>query len=90
MGTPGRLWGWDSGPGRLCSWALQGDSGVGYSKETLGLGIRGKSGVGHSRKLWGWVLQGDFGFGHSGTLSRPGEEKSSERGEARRRVEFKI
>ena len=29
------------GPGTLCGWALQGDSGVGHSREILGLGTPG-------------------------------------------------
>ena len=66
LGTPRRLCGWALGtPGR--------HSGLGTQEETLGLGTPGK--------IWGWALQGDSGFGHSGTLSRLGEEKSSERGE---------
>ena len=36
-------------------WALQGDSAVGHSRETLGLGTPGR----------GWALQGDSGVGHS-------------------------
>ena len=54
MGTPGRLWGW----------ALQGDSGVGHFRETLGLGTPGRPGhsseplgLGTLRtpgRLWGW------------------------------------
>ena len=78
LGTPGRLWGW----------ALQGDSGGGHSRETLGLGTPGRfwgcalqeslgwelQGVGAPGIFWGWTLQGV-------SKSRPGEEKSSGRGE---------
>ena len=39
----------------LRGWALQGDSGVGHSRETLGLGTPGT--------LCGWALQGDTGVG---------------------------
>ena len=66
LGTPGTLWGW----------ALRGHSGVGHSKENLGLGIGGDSfGVGHSRETLGvgtpgtwtlvWALQRDSKAGHS-------------------------
>ena len=68
-------------------WAFQGVSGVGHSRETLGLGIPGVSGlgtpgifgVGHSR---GWAVQGVSAVGHS--------RKSLGVDRARRRVEFKI
>ena len=65
--------------------ALQGDSGVGHSRETLDRSLW----VGHSMESLGWALQGDSGVGHSreslgvdrARRRVPGEEKSSGRGE---------
>ena len=60
---------------------FEGDSGVGHSRETLRMGTPGVcwrwalKGV-----FWGWAFQTVSGVGHS-RESRPGEEKSSERGE---------
>ena len=92
LGTVGRLWGWallDSWgwalqaggwalgtPGRLCAWALQGDSGAGHSGKFWGWALQGDCGVGHSRETLGLGTQGI-----SATRSRPGEEKSSGRGD---------
>ena len=71
---------------RLWGWALQGDS-----EKTLGLGISGNSG--HSRETLGLGTPGVSGWAIRGVLnlcnwavqgvsrSRPGEEKSSGRGE---------
>ena len=54
-------------------WALQGDSGVEHSRETLGLGTPGVSKVGLSRETLGlgtpgrrWALQENSGIGASG------------------------
>ena len=88
LGTPGRLWGWAprlglgtpgsllgwpglGNSGRLWDWALQHSLGwalqvIGHSRESLKSGTPGS--------LWGWAVQG-------GSRSRPGEEKSSGRGE---------
>ena len=68
LGTLGSLCGLGT-PGRLCGWVSggQGVSGV-------GLQILRVSGVGHFLESLGWALQGV-------SRSRPGEEKSSGRGE---------
>ena len=49
LGTPWSLWGW----------ALQGVSGVGHSRQFVGLGTAGSL-----RSLWGGALQGVSGVGH--------------------------
>ena len=47
LGTPGTLWGWAIQ--ESLGWALQGDSGVGHSRDIRDLGTPGTFGVGHSR-----------------------------------------
>ena len=93
--APRKLWGWAvhtlgvGTPRRLWAWALREHSALRTPAKAVGLGKPGRLwrllGT-----LWGWALQGDSGSG-AGTLwgwalqgrarSRPGEEKSSGRGE---------
>ena len=88
MTIPGTFWDWALWE-TLGIWALQGDSGVGHSRErvcghsreTLELGIVGKLwglGLGTLGRYWGWIFYS--GFGHSGIRNRSGE--------TRRRIEF--
>ena len=61
-------------PGRLWGWALQGDSGVGHSRSFWVGPFRECLGLCTPGIFWGWALQGV-------SRSRPGEKKSSGRGE---------
>ena len=86
VGHSRSLWGWalqgDSGVGHSRvsasgSLALQANSAIGHSRETVGLGSPGSRefvGLSTPGSLCNWALQGVSG-------SRPGEEKSSGRGE---------
>ena len=78
LGTPGTLWGWALQP--------QGDSGVGRTRQTLGLGAPNTVGLGTPGRLSRdtGVGRSRSGLGTPETLcgwALPGEEKSSGRGE---------
>ena len=92
LGSPRRPWvGSGLGAaGRLCIWALQGDSGLG-SPEKLwgwalqgdpGVGTPGVSGLGNSGSLESAIGQSRESLGVDRATRRvPGEERSSGRGE---------
>ena len=84
LGTPS-VWVWHFGS--LCGWALQGDSGVGHSRDSgsslgwalsfWGWALQETLGLGTPRRLWGWALQvSGFWVGHfreSLGLGTPGD-----------------